>query len=378
MSDRRERSWKQVRLYEIAVVRDLIWVAVAATVICTGYYLRSIVTPVLIAFFLAYLFDPLIRWAGGRWKLSRLAVTSILLATMIIGGGLMLWWLGPLLVNQLIDLGTQAPKYLQNIADRMEIDLAQTKKDVAAWAEEIKSNPTGELFGYLRTALTGTGTALGVVGTVIGTVTYIAMVLFLIPLCFFFFAWHFDQTIQQMRVYIPAGNRPRILELIRRMDACVAIYFRSRVVIAVIMGVLLSVGWAIGGVPYWFLLGMGSGLISVVPYATFVGWPLAIGLTWLDSTSGANAGAAVSYWHVMIWPTIVFLVVQGLEGAVLTPLIQGAALNMGIITVLLAVLMGGALGGLYGLILAIPLTACLRILLSEVFLPRLKKWAAEN
>lgn len=66
---------------------------------------------------------------------------------------------------------------------------------------------------------------------------------------------------------------------------------------------------------------------------------------------------------------------QFLEGWILTPWLQSTSLDLNAVTVLIAVLVGGTLGGLYGLILAVPVTACGKILLKELALPRLAAWA---
>jgi len=81
---------------------------------------------------------------------------------------------------------------------------------------------------------------------------------------------------------------------------------------------------------------------------------------------------------VLVWPSVVYIVVQSIESWVLTPVIQGKSMEMSVVAVLIVMFVGGAVGGLYGLILCIPAAACGKILLNEVYLPKLKKWAAEN
>ncbi|MEX0742380.1 MAG: AI-2E family transporter, partial [Phycisphaeraceae bacterium] len=88
--------------------------------------------------------------------------------------------------------------------------------------------------------------------------------------------------------------------------------------------------------------------------------------------------AAFDFWLVVFWPSFVYVVVQFLESWLLTPVIQGRSLDMSIVTILIVVFVGGALGGLYGLILCIPLVACVKILLHEAVLPSIRTWAAEN
>ena len=137
---------------------------------------------------------------------------------------------------------------------------------------------------------------------------------------------------------------------------------------------VLSIGWWAVGVPYWLLLGMGSGLLNLVPFAAVVGWVAATGLALVDHLSGGGGFT----WMVLVWPTVVYAVAQMVDGWVVEPIVQGRATDLDPLTVLLAVLIGGSLFGLMGLILAIPLTACGKIVAQEWVLPRLRDWAAGN
>jgi predicted PurR-regulated permease PerM len=78
---------------------------------------------------------------------------------------------------------------------------------------------------------------------------------------------------------------------------------------------------------------------------------------------------------MILWPSVVFIVVQSIEGYVLTPIIAGKAADLDPVTIVVAILAGGALAGVYGMLLAIPAAACVKILLKQVVLPRLRAFA---
>ena len=71
------------------------------------------------------------------------------------------------------------------------------------------------------------------------------------------------------------------------------------------------------------------------------------------------------WWDVVLWPSAIFVVVAFVEGWVLTPWIQSRTLELSALTVLLVVLIGGAVGGILGMLLAIPVTACIMIMSEE-------------
>jgi len=103
-----------------------------------------------------------------------------------------------------------------------------------------------------------------------------------------------------------------------------------------------------------------------------VGIPISIALLWLEERTGFRGGVA---WTLGA-PVVFYFIGQALDDYVWTPLIQGKSTNMDTPTILFATLAGGALMGVYGLLLAIPLAACIKILLEEIFWPRFQEWIA--
>jgi predicted PurR-regulated permease PerM len=194
---------------------------------------------------------------------------------------------------------------------------------------------------------------------------------------FFFFAWHFDRITGYFARFLPASRKNQWLDIFRRMDLAVSGFFRGRLLIALITGIMYAIGWFATGVPFWFLLGLGTGLLSIVPYVSVVGWPLAVLLKYLDvvTTSGASS---VEWLSVFVWPSVAYLAVQFIESWVLTPWIQSQSTDMSAVTVLIVVFIGGAIGGMYGLLLAIPIAACIKILLQELIVPRIERWAERH
>ena len=158
------------------------------------------------------------------------------------------------------------------------------------------------------------------------------------------------------------------------MDHAVSGFFRGRLTIALASAVLYSAGWALTGIRYWFLLGLITGILTIIPYASLIGWPLAILLKYLDGFSSENG--SFDLMTIVVWPSVAYLVVQFIESWLLTPWVQSQSMEMNAVTVLIVVFIGGALGGFYGLLLAIPLAACIKILVQELVLPRLERRAA--
>jgi len=241
-------------------------------------------------------------------------------------------------------------------------------------SERIGSWLRDNLGSIFQFTVRTTGDAVSVLGAIVGSLIYAAFLIFLVPFYFFFFSTAWPNIRRFVRDVLPPDRFKAEYELLGKMDASVSGFVRGRIVISLIMGVLLSIGWWICGVPYWMLVGMTTGVLCAVPYLGGVGIPAAILLLWLGQAEVA-ADDRLAWWGIIFWPTLVFTFVQLLEAYLLTPLIAGKATNLGPVSIIVAVLAGGVVMGVYGMLLAIPVMACLKIMFMDVFLPRVHRWA---
>ena len=129
-------------------------------------------------------------------------------------------------------------------------------------------------------------------------------------------------------------------------------FFRGQIVIAILQGLLLAIGFSIAGLEYGLLLGFLLGFLNVIPY---LGSILGIAIT-LPLAYFQEGGGLVTLTSVLV----VFLIVQMVEGYYLTPKIMGGRTGLHPMMIIFAIFFWGtALGGIMGMILAIPLTAFL-------------------
>ncbi|MEX0745930.1 MAG: AI-2E family transporter [Phycisphaeraceae bacterium] len=389
-----EPIWRQ-RWFQALLA--LLLVAAAAVLIVPPllallYAVRSVLLPVLVGLALAYTVNPLARWLHQRWRVPR-TVTAVGVMAAVAGIVLgLLLYLVPKMLEQAGVLIFNVPRYVRELAEHFEVDLEELISRIEGRASELLAADDGNVDVAAVGAMVWQwlDVGLGVIGTTIGMASYLVIAAVVVCFCFFFFLWKFDAIVSWFVPFVPATHRERTLDIVRQMDWSVSAFIRGRLIQAIVVAVVLSVGWWLAGVPYWLLLGVGSGLLNLIPYAAVVGWPIAVGLAWLDSLTGGAAAEATTavngaiaegdavfdLWSVLVWPSAVYLLAQGLDGWVIEPLVQGQATNLDPLTVLLAVLLGGSLMGLLGLMIAIPLAACLKILAKEVVLPQLRTWAA--
>jgi predicted PurR-regulated permease PerM len=202
----------------------------------------------------------------------------------------------------------------------------------------------------------------------------LSLVTFLIPFYVYYFSVHWPQITGFFADLVPDDRKGTVFGIVAEMDRAVAGFVRGRIVISFLMGVMFAIGWQICGVPYGIALGLLVGALSIVPYLGGIGLPIAVGLLMADQF-GLDAADRMSVLSMILWPSVVFIVVQSVEGYVLTPIIAGKATDLDPVTIVVAILAGGSVAGVYGMLLAIPVAACGKIAAKRLLLPRIKEWA---
>jgi predicted PurR-regulated permease PerM len=155
------------------------------------------------------------------------------------------------------------------------------------------------------------------------------------------------------------------------MDRVIAGFVRGRLTICATLMVYYTIVYWLIGVPAPLVLGPIVGAFALVPFITTLAIPVAIALMTLDPSGG---GWQENWWWILGAPIGAYIGERAIDDYFLTPTIQGRNTEMAVPAILFASLAGGVLAGVYGLLIGIPVAACLKILLREVFWPRFKAW----
>ncbi|WP_447984898.1 AI-2E family transporter [Nitrospira sp. Nam74] len=347
-------------LWQIQPVVDFVGLLLIALILWLIYDLRRLFAPVFIALALAYLVEPLVEAMVSRIGVPRWGAALLFTIVLTVCMVLLVTWVGPLLTDQVTALSARAPDYIKTVDTRYHLQLANMSDHLARFAKGLQEKPVETL----SPVLTGTGQAVSLLGRIVATTLEVLVSTLLVPIFFFLLVWHFGEVRSTIQRLVPGGRGAKVRRILYRMNEAVSGFIRGRLLIGIITATGLVVGWAWSDVPYSLLLGLISGALTIVPYLSLVGWPIALFLKYLDAVSSGGTPT----WHdVVLWPSVVFIVVAFLEGWVLTPWIQSRTMEMSGLTVLLAVLVGGAIGGVLGLLLAIPFIACAKVLMEELW-----------
>ncbi len=242
------------------------------------------------------------------------------------------------------------------------------------------STHAGELSATLgsRVASNGADAARAAFATV-ATVGSIVLQAVLTAIFFYFFSTGWASVLTFSESFIPESKRERATYILGKMDRAIAGFVRGRITICAIEACFFTLMYFLAGVPAPWILGPIVGIIFIVPFMQAIGAPIAMMLMWLGGVEGpvfaphlcASSGG---FWWILIAPPAIHITANFLDDYFLTPTIQGKHTDLAIPTIVFSSIAGGALAGVYGLLLAIPVAACVRILMKEVFWPRLEKW----
>jgi predicted PurR-regulated permease PerM len=182
---------------------------------------------------------------------------------------------------------------------------------------------------------------------------------FLILLTSAYFLYDYPRFTANFKRFVPVRWRPLYEDLTEKADVAVGGYIRGQLLITLIIGVLIFIGLTIVGVPLALPISFLAALFNLVPYlGPIVGMIPAVILGFTVSPLTA------------LFAVIVFIVANQIEGNVLGPYILSKSTNLHPVTVLLAILVGAGLFGLLGALLAVPVSALLKVVLEEYLLKR--------
>jgi len=342
-----------------AKTRHGVWLA-AIIILVAGYVVyeaRPVFTPLLAALAVAYVLNPAAS-AFQRRGIPRLAVVVGLFLILAVVVVLLFFWLVMPAVKQALAL----PQWLAGLADNESVRsmLQDIREKYSSQVHDFLSGLQKSAASYSSQVIQHAVVAFG---TVAGSVLAVVSVLILLPLYTFFFLWRFDRVVGFLGGLIPGRHRDRVVLVVKQIDQTLASFFRGRLIVCGIVGVATAIGYLIAGVPFALVLGLLVGVLNLVPYlSVIVGLPITLVVCYLAHFDLAHP----------LYALIAFTVVQLLDNFFLTPVIQGKAVGLHPITMVVVLLIGSELAGLLGLILAVPAAAVIKILFREFVLPELK------
>ena len=318
--------------------------------------------PLALAGVAALVFQPYYEWFRIRLGLAVPLALAGLFLSVLIPVGLFAAFFGVILYDQVVGfLREEVPK----ISNWIVIAVTEAMKilDTNAAGADGSEPPLGQT---IRDSIQGQGGVLLAGVQAFATTALAAGTSFIhwtggmlswvvTPVYFVFFLMTDRKDTSHLAEYLPflkAETRKDVVFLVQEFVNIVVAFFRGQLIIAFLQGVLYAIGFSIVGLKYGMALGFMLGFLNIIPYlGSMVGLGVTLPLAYFQEGGGLA---------LLIWVLVVFGVVQLIEGYFLTPKIMGDRTGLHPMAIIVAVFFwGSALGGVLGMILAIPLTAFL-------------------
>jgi predicted PurR-regulated permease PerM len=328
----------------------MFWVAALVVLVGALWLLAGILLPFVAGMGLAYLLDPIARWAGrlgiGR-AVSALIVVTLVIVVLVVVAMLV----APILSDQFTAFMDNLPGYLT----RLQSLVADPSRPWLAKIFGERLSDGGKSLGGL--AAQGSGwiaTFLASLWTGGRAVFSVLSLLVITPVVAFYLLCDWDRLIATVDGWIPLPQRDTVRGLAREIDSAIAGFVRGQAVICVILAVFYAIALTLTGLNFGFLIGLMTGFLGFIPFVGaltgfLVAGIVAIAQFWPNATS-------------ILLVIGVFVVGQGLEGYVLSPKLVGAKVGLHPVWLIFALLAFGYLFGFLGLLVAIPLAAAIGVL----------------
>ncbi len=340
---------------EIVLSRGVYWAAGFVALGVALYWLRDVLTPIFLAFTIAYILDPVVDRLE-TWRIPRPAAIALVLFGFLgaIAGFLLL--VVPDVVRNVATVLRELPSHAERALTRAEPWLAQQGIKVPHTADEWIARLKGQTDNLSSNLLAPAGeilkTLIGKTASAIGA----ALGALIVPILAIYLLNDFDRLIAQTRDLVPPRWRPSVVSYAREIDKVLSQFMRGQITVMAILAVLYGGSYALLGVRLAIPIGIAAGVLNFVPY---VGGAFALVAGLLMTLIG---GGGVGQ---MIGVVVAYVVVQTLEGFVITPRIVGESVGLSELWVLVALFVGGEVFGFLGVLLAVPAAAVLKIFVAR-------------
>lgn len=319
----------------------------------------DVIWPLAVSGILAMLLRPLAEGLQYRFRLGRTGSILTLYLLVILACAGIAAYVVPVIVEQLLELLRFQGDMVREVLGRIQQDYPELMSRLREFIsiEELKAYGEKALQG-VQGMIAASLPALERAGEALTSILTTATGLAIIPVYLFYFLdskLDYREAIGKELTFINKDIREDLLFLVNEFVSILVAFFRGQIVIGLIMGVLLALGFTLAGLKFGIALGLLIGMLNIIPYlGTILGLGTALPIAWFQQPDGGPLliGLVLA----------VFAIVQIIEGYLLTPRIMGKQTGMHPMVIIIAIFFWGtALNGILGMILAIPLTAFLII-----------------
>lgn len=302
------------------------------------YVVRDVILVLLIAVTLASALEPLVAWARAKLKLPR-SLTVLLVYLVVIGTvGTFFYTLTPVFIEQFQELGIKYKEFTANL-----------ENGTGPLAELVQRTGTQGFIGSLFNSLTGL--SAGGFGSAVGVFTGFLEIISILVISFYLVVEQgaLRSTLGQM---LPENHREKAIRVVTAIQRKLGLWLVGQIILSLAIFLMTWVVLSVLNVPLALALAAVAGLLEIVPFlGPFIS---AIPAVLIAFTISPTLAVIVG---------VMYLLIQKTEGYVLVPKIMQKTVGLNPLLVLIAILVGFKLAGIFGALLAVPVVAAASVLI---------------
>jgi len=332
------------------VVRMLIGLTVLVLLFLLVNRLSGVLLPFLIAWLLAYLLQPIVLFFQYKLKFKSrvlsIACTLLLFISLLTA---IVWLMVPLITNEVQKLTHLIVLYTQGLTVDTFFPVAW-QNDIRQYLSQLNIQYLLQDENFMSVVKKMAPKLWDLINSSLSFVLGLAVII-IVFLYLIFILLDYEKIVSGWSGIIPRQYRPLVTEIIHDLETGMNRYFRGQAIVALIVGVLLAIGFSIIQLPLAIVIGLVMGLMSMVPYLQTLGIiPCLILALFKSVETGQNYGS------IILGIGIVLIVVQLIEDMFLVPKIMGKVTGLKPAVILLSLSVWGSLMGVVGMIIALPMT----------------------
>ncbi len=315
------------------------------------YILRSVLLPFVMGIVIAYFLNPLVNRISCKNRISRSLATIIVMSLFLLILLPLILLLGSAAFSQVGQFLSNLPQHLSGFGAKLTVWVHQLQQYFPALAFENVEAALQENFGDSFKPV------LKVVRSVVSNGFALINVLSLLlisPVVAFYMLRDWPTFTNKLISLVPQKHKQQVEDGIKQINRIISGYLRGQVLVCLALGSFYSFGLWLVGLELGLIVGFLAGLISFIPYVGSIsGFLMAMVLVITQYGTLPKIAAVIT----------VFAIGQFLEGNFLTPKLVGENIGLHPVWVMFALLAGGVLLGLLGMIIAVPVAACIGVFL---------------
>lgn len=326
------------------VILYFIWLLRPLFISVYGFF-KAVFAPFVVAIIISYVLNPVVRMLGGR-KVPRTAAVLLIYAVFLTSLSVVLMNVIPMFIEQLEELSEHLPEIT------MQTQQMMSRFDNSIVPGSVRMGMNNWFFQFENRMANGISDFLNNIGTTIGVVFNA----FIVPFLIFYMLKDFEVIERMILHYLPRSRRKSIVTLLKEIDEALGNYVRGQFLVCVIIGVLAYIGYILIGMPFALLLASVVAICNIIPYlGPFLG------------AAPAVVMATTISWKMVLLVLLVNTICQLIESNVISPQVVGRTLHLHPMLIILALLIGGELAGIPGLILAVPFFAVMKVVIQHFY-----------